>query len=218
MADHTHKLEDRESLLDRLRQQERSGEYEAAIKTLGLLVDTGEWRPAWETGQAWLDIATEGARICQETGVTFNPRLARYAANALRLLAPVAGHWLCRTCGGATPEAGPWCCLDRVAGSRTVPNPLQQYVNSLRVCLPGEWFARPSSRYPSGAPWMNTEAARFWQNAGWYTQHHVDGRRWITVGTEDCGDNTLRIYSDGRVECGPTCPPLPEVPHKENTQ
>jgi hypothetical protein len=183
----THETTDSAALHERLRQARREGHHKKAIEALGYLVELGEWLPAWEAGQQWLEasrgpsptpvvIRGEGVKDVIFERVEEKRWLARHAANALRLLAPHATFAI-RTID-----------ILNVVIRRGVPNPLPLYIEALQIWWPEGWFL-----------WLHEMAC------GCGSMTDSDGQ--FPLGNS-------YIYHDGGGEFGSTCPPLPEVPEK----
>jgi len=201
-----HERQDPAALLEALRQAERRGEYSEALGVLAALVDCGEWRACWDAGERWMvggrqrQIVTPGDSLTVEI-VPGSRIMAARAANAFRLLAPVAGHAvpskerLVITRDVSQSHPGYVVPVLR-SGVGIVPNPLPRYVEALRLWRPDGWLAWL-------ALWLDGASTRAALRPDGDLVYCVDQ---VFIQGGDCVDG------DGSVDCGTTCPALPEVP------
>jgi len=197
-----HDKTDPAALLEALRQAERRGDYEEALEALADLVDCGQWRTVGETAERWHEQAMNGNGE-PRARVFFDSKMAACAANAFRLLAPVANVGFCNECGQSAQH---WRSALRCGGCGElwvvhvrVPNPLPRYVEALQLWRPDGWWE-----------WLvKSVGPPEWYRVMSGHQAAVDYRP-IQLFARDGGPTVIGVR--GSVESGPTCPPLPEVP------
>jgi len=176
------------ALSEALRSAERKGDYSAAINALACMVACGEWRAVWETAERWYELAMNGNGE-PRSRVFFDSKMAARAANAFRLLAPVAGKISCMPAGtGQLPRTV------RGAELWAVPHPLPRYVEALRLWGADGWWE-----------WFSVWASCI---PGALVTSSADSFVYLSP--------TIRVHKDGSVIHASTCPPLPRVPIPES--
>lgn len=190
-------------LREGLRQHEQRNQYVQAIGYLEALLEHEDWDHVLITCSRWLAMAMEGT--CRRTlnlsegpgpfGLRVlrrmryvspgSPQMARHAANSLRLVAPYTGVHMTDYC---PKTKNPRCHrLDPKCPDQSclclIPSPLSNYVLALRIWWPGGWYQWLQSKMGNALRWE--PEVPFWENAVWRS---------------------------GDVQCGLTCPELPEVP------